>query len=231
MLTRYLISGNPKIIRDNLQYIGTITVGRQYTRDIEVIGDPTTEKVWTDEKGGILEDNEHIKIENGDYSSRITFSKGQRKHTQKYKFRIENCNGDDEEFFELVVLGPPSRPMGPLECTDVTSSTCKLHWLPPEDDGGLPVQEYEVEKLDPRTKRWVKIGKVSADKRPLTFDVSGLEEGQEYEFRVTAINAEGESDALTTDCAIKAKNPFGEFDESCMHATYTYCFIFRVLSS
>ena len=70
-------------------------------------------------------------------------------------------------------------------------------------------QEYEVEKLDPRTKRWVKIGKVSGDKRPLTFDVTGLEEGQEYDFRVTAINAEGESEALTTDCAIKAKNPFG----------------------
>ena len=78
-------------------------------------------------------------------------------------------------------------------------------------------QEYEVEKLDPRTKRWVKIGKVSGDKRPLTFDVTGLEEGQEYEFRVTAINAEGESEALLTDCAIKAKNPFGRRMHQCMH--------------
>ena len=77
-------------------------------------------------------------------------------------------------------------------------------------------QEYEVEKLDPRTKRWVKIGKVSGDKRPLTFDVTGLEEGQEYDFRVTAINAEGESEALTTDCAIKAKNPFGRRMHACM---------------
>ena len=50
---------------------------------------------------------------------------------------------------------------------------------------------------------------MSGDKRPLTFDVTGLEEGQEYDFRVTAINSEGESEALTTDCAIKAKNPFG----------------------
>ena len=49
-------------------------------------------------------------------------------------------NGSDEEWLELVVLGPPSMPMGPLECTDVTASTCKLHWLPPEDDGGVPIQ-------------------------------------------------------------------------------------------
>jgi hypothetical protein len=190
--------------------IGTIKVGRSYSWDIEVIGDPITDKVWTDFKGGIVENTDRITIENQDYSSRIAFTKGQRKDTNRYKFRIENCNGSDEEVFELVVLGPPGHPMGPLKCTDVTANTCKLHWLPPEDDGGVPVQEYEVEKLDPRTKRWVKIGKVSADKRPLTFDVTGLEEGQEYEFRVTAINAEGESEALTTDCAIKAKNPFGE---------------------
>ena len=82
----------------------------------------------------------------------------------------------------------------------------------------IDTQEYEVEKLDPRTKRWVKIGKVSGDKRPLTFDVTGLEEGQMYDFRVTAINAEGESEALTTDCAIKAKNPFGRPGmPQCMH--------------
>ena len=56
------------------------------------------------------------------------------------QFRIENVNGSDEEWLELVVLGPPSMPMGPLECTDVTASTCKLHWLPPEDDGGVPIQ-------------------------------------------------------------------------------------------
>eukprot|EP00095_Tigriopus_kingsejongensis_P002138 maker-scaffold401_size182380-snap-gene-0.20 protein:Tk02138 transcript:maker-scaffold401_size182380-snap-gene-0.20-mRNA-1 annotation:"GM26811" len=98
--------------------------------------------------------------------------------------------------------------MGPLICTDVTANSCKLQWLPPEDDGGKPVLEYEIEKLDPKTKRWIKIGKVSGDKRPLTFDVKGLEEGMEYEFRVTAISEEGESDPLLTDCAIKAKNPF-----------------------
>ena len=56
------------------------------------------------------------------------------------------------------------------------------------------------------------IGKVAGDKRPLTFDVHDLEEGQMYEFRVTAISEEGESEPLVTDCAIKAKNPYGEWE-------------------
>jgi len=46
---------------------------------------------------------------------------------------------------------------------------------------------------------------------PPKFDVTGLEEGEEYLFRVTAINDEGESEPLVADAAIKAKNPFGNF--------------------
>ncbi len=55
------------------------------------------------------------------------------------------------------------------------------------------------------------IGKVSGEKDPLSFDVTGLDEGEEYLFRVTAINDEGESEPLVADAAIKAKNPFGKF--------------------
>ena len=54
----------------------------------------------------------------------------------------------------------------------------------------------------------LQIGKVSGEKT--TFGVTGLDEGEMYEFRVTAITEEGESDHLLTDCAIKAKNPFGK---------------------
>jgi len=39
--------------------------------------------------------------------------------------------------------------------------------------------------------------------------VTGLTPGKEYKFRVTAVNAEGESDPLQTEESIIAKNPFG----------------------
>ena len=75
----------------------------------------------------------------------------------------------------------------------------------------LLTQEYEIEMLCPRTKNWIKKGKCAGDKHPLFFDVDGLEEGQEYLFRVKAINDEGESDPLDGDKPIKAKNPFGKY--------------------
>ncbi len=40
--------------------------------------------------------------------------------------------------------------------------------------------------------------------------VRGLQEGHEYMFRVKAINAEGESEPLETEAAIKAKDPFSK---------------------
>lgn len=40
-------------------------------------------------------------------------------------------------------------------------------------------------------------------------DVENLVPGQEYKFRVMAVNAEGDSEPLDTDHAIIAKNPFG----------------------
>ena len=42
-----------------------------------------------------------------------------------------------------------------------------------------------------------------------TCDVSDLEGGQEYEFRVSAVNELGQSEPLLTDKPIIAKYPFG----------------------
>lgn len=53
----------------------------------------------------------------------------------------------------------PSKPKGPLKVTDVTKKGCKLAWEKPEDDGGMPVKEYLVEKMDTATGRWMPVGR------------------------------------------------------------------------
>lgn len=100
----------------------------------------------------------------------------------------------------------PSRPTGPLKVSDVTAKGCKLKWSKPEDDGGKPIAGYAVEKLDTATGNWVPIGRTDVPE----MDVTGLTPGKEYEFRVKAINPEGESEPLVTDRAILAKNPYGK---------------------
>lgn len=93
--------------------------------------------------------------------------------------------------------------------TDVHKEGCKLSWTKPDDDGGLPIKEYEIEKMDTATGKWVRVGKVNGERQPPTYNVTGLEPGKTYQFRVTAINDEGDSEPLATEAAILAKDPFG----------------------
>lgn len=108
---------------------------------------------------------------------------------------------------EKNAAAAPGKPKGPLKVSDVTKTGCKLKWDKPEDDGGKPVTGYLVEKLDKATGRWVPTGRTTEPE----IEIKGLQDGHEYEFRVKALNEEGESEPLVTDGSIIAKNPYGTF--------------------
>uniref|UniRef100_T1HH40 Fibronectin type-III domain-containing protein n=1 Tax=Rhodnius prolixus TaxID=13249 RepID=T1HH40_RHOPR len=131
-----------------------------------------------------------------------------RKDTGKYTLLAVNESGRDQESLELTVLGKPSRPEGPLDVSNVTKTGCKLKWKKPADDGGSPIKEYEVEKLDLETGKWMRVGKIPGDRDEPEMNISGLDPGKEYKFRVTAVNDEGDSEPLVTEKSIIAKNPF-----------------------
>ena len=87
-----------------------------------------------------------------------------------------------------------------------------IDWFPVEhivcfqNDGGSPISSYMVEKKGPDGK-WKPVSKFVRGTR---YEVPDLEEGEKYEFRVSAINEQGVSEPLTCDKPITAKNPFGE---------------------
>ena len=93
-----------------------------------------------------------------------------------------------------------------LQASDIHSTGCTLKWRRPKDDGGCPIEYYQVEKLDPDTGLWIPCGR-SPD---TTMDVKGLTPMKEYKFRVCAVNEEGESLPLVGDETVVAKDPFGE---------------------
>lgn len=73
----------------------------------------------------------------------------------KYAISQLNSGTDFFKFIQLLlnlnlsITGKPSKPKGPLDVADVTKNGCTLSWKKPEDDGGSPIDYYEIEKLDP----------------------------------------------------------------------------------
>ena len=92
-----------------------------------------------------------------------------------------------------------------MEISDIKSDSCVLTWKPPKNDNGAPISNYVIEKYDAKKGEWQK---VSSFCRVPFYEVSGLTEGSEYKFRVSAENIYGVSEPLECEKSIVAKNPF-----------------------
>ncbi|KRF85408.1 twitchin isoform X27 [Drosophila virilis] len=199
----------PQIDRSTFKRV-TIKSGRTHKWSVDITGEPVPELHWSWRDDIALTTGDRISIENVDYHTDFVIMNAKRQDSGFYSLKAENRNGVDRETVELVVLGKPSSPKGPLAVSDVTATGCKLQWKKPEDDGGIPIKEYVVEKMDTATGKWVRVGRSPGEKEPPSFDVTGLNPGSEYMFRVSAVNEEGESEPLTTLVGVVAKDPFDE---------------------
>jgi len=85
----------------------------------------------------------------------------------------------------------------------VTRSMLTLHWFPPLETGGSPVERYLIEKREADRAHWLLAGKCVAD--ITTFCITDLLENHCYYFRVVAENAYGRSLPLELNWAVIPK--------------------------
>ena len=95
-----------------------------------------------------------------------------------------------------------------------------------KESGGKPVSHYVVEKKDKTSGKWTPVSKFC---RTPECEVTGLEEGEQYEFRVSAVNEIGQSEPLVTDKPITAKHPFGKLLISDCHSLSLQEFVTLIL--
>ena len=103
--------------------------------------------------------------------------------------------------------GPPSKPVGPIEISDINKTSAKLSWKPPSHDGGEPIKGYVIEKREGR-KPWSRVDSIGPE---TSYTVKGLTEGADHLFRVTAVNKLGNSEPLETKDSTRPKSLHGEF--------------------
>lgn len=94
-----------------------------------------------------------------------------------------------------------------MEVYDATSKSITVSWKAPDNDGGLPIQGYILEKIEKDGERFERINPNLVP--GLSYVVKDLTDDMEYQFRVRAENAAGVSEPSRSSQPITAADPVG----------------------
>ena len=129
----------------------------------------------------------------------------------EYEFRIiaENKAGQSEPSDpckHFIAKNPFDRPSPPLNVKpgEATKASIELNWTVPLSDGGSPITGYRIERRNQKTMKWLPVDGLGRITQCHTV-ITDVKENKEYEFRVIATNAAGDSDPSASTPLIVAK--------------------------
>lgn len=93
--------------------------------------------------------------------------------------------------FPICFSEKPGIPQQPFIISS-TKDSCVVCWKPPSSDGGAKITSYYLEKREKKQNKWMSV--TTKKIAETNYEVTGLIEGFEYEFRVKCENMGGESE-------------------------------------
>ncbi|KAI8487371.1 hypothetical protein Bbelb_348400 [Branchiostoma belcheri] len=152
-----------------------------------------------------IELDERVKIYTVGNLCKVKIAGAERLDRGKYKIDVKTPKGTDTTNFTVNVKDTPSQPKGPVIFKSVMSDNMEVSWQLPDDDGGAPLQGFELEICESGKKDWKKIANIKDRKHKVT----GLKPDTRYQYRVTAINEHGKSTVLKSG-KVMTKHPEAE---------------------
>uniref|UniRef100_A0A672TFS1 Titin n=1 Tax=Strigops habroptila TaxID=2489341 RepID=A0A672TFS1_STRHB len=123
-----------------------------------------------------------------------------------YYFRVLAVNeygvGLPAETPDPVKVSEPPSPPAKVILVDVTRNSASIKWEKPESDGGSKITGYIVEMQTKGSIKWSACTQV----KTLEATITGLSMGEEYSFRVIAVNEKGKSDPRELGVPVIAKD-------------------------
>ena len=123
-----------------------VIAGERVKFDLPFQGIPTPEVTWIkdgDEDTPLeTSSDKNLIITNTEHSTKLAINNVAKKHRGKYTVIIKNASGTDTAKGELKVLDRPEPPEGLTASVD--GDKCVLMWKRSKDDGGSPIEHYQV---------------------------------------------------------------------------------------
>ncbi|XP_029624486.1 titin isoform X1 [Salmo trutta] len=194
----------PRIVLDNkYKKLVIVKAGDVLRIDADISGCPRPVISWSKD-GERIEVKARIEITSTHTTTTLLVRDTIRRDSGQYTVTVQNIAGTRSLSVNCKVLDRPGPSTGPLDVTGLTAEKCTLTWGPPQENGGAEILRYIVEKCETSRVTWTS---VYEDVKATTCKVTSLRKGNEYIFRVKAVNEYGEGEALESE-PTKATDPF-----------------------
>nr|XP_019933946.1 PREDICTED: titin-like [Paralichthys olivaceus] len=194
----------PKIILDDkLRQVVIVKAGDLLRIDAEIAGRPNPTVFWL-KNGRNIGTKGRIEMTATKTHTSLLIRESVRKDSGQYTLTLQNTGGTTSKAITCKVLDRPGPPAGPLEVSGLSAEKCTLSWEPPHENGGAEIMYYIIEKCETSRVAWTL---VYGDMMATTCKITKLLKGNEYLFRVRAVNKYGEGETLESE-PIKAVDPF-----------------------
>ena len=128
----------------------TAICGDRVKFDLPIFGEPVPDVTWTRAGSGpeaetvVVEStpDRNIVITSNETHTKLVINSVTKGLSGKYTVRVSNASGNDEARAEVKVLDRPEAPQA-LQA-NVEGTKCNLLWKKSKDDGGSPIEHYQV---------------------------------------------------------------------------------------
>uniref|UniRef100_A0A8C7YK98 Titin n=1 Tax=Oryzias sinensis TaxID=183150 RepID=A0A8C7YK98_9TELE len=161
-----------------------LNAGETFKLEASIYGKPVPTIHWLKD-GHEITEAARIEIHNTNFTACLICKEAIRIDGGQYTILVKNVGGEKSVNINVKVLDRPGPPEGPISIYGVTSEKCSISWKPPLQDGGSDVSHYVVERRE---------------------TMASLLQGEEYQFRVVAVNDKGKSDPRQLSHSVVAKD-------------------------